>query len=118
MIRTTFVEIMPPPDAAPSVSIGPLRPTHAPDALRPLPLEHSQGRHPVELHGIRPRPDRGDRLNTEAAPSCRPRAPSGAARHAARITLIEDAELRTVYLHCWAGLEKCEVLEIARCCAR
>jgi AraC-like DNA-binding protein len=111
--------------AAPTQSVGPLTPhLYAPDALRPLRAkEHFLLADSfVELH-THPWPQltfstRGViRLSTEDGSYIVP--PSRAlwvpADMAHSITLIEDAELRTVYLHSWLGpgWEKCEVLEIS-----
>jgi AraC-like DNA-binding protein len=105
--------------------VGPLTPhLYAPDALRPLRAkEHFLKADTfVELH-THPWPQltfstRGViRLSTEDGSYIVP--PSRAlwvpADMAHSITLIEDAELRTVYLHSWLGpgWEKCEVLEIS-----
>ncbi len=117
---------MPPPSTAPSVSVGPLTPhLYAPDAVRPLRAkEHFlKADTLVELHQ-HPWPQltfstRGViRLSTEDGSYIVP--PSRAlwvpAHMPHSITLIEDAELRTVYLHGWIApsWEKCEVLEISR----
>ncbi|WP_256856519.1 helix-turn-helix domain-containing protein [Variovorax sp. KK3] len=105
--------------------VGPLTPhLYTPDALRPLRAkEHFLKADTfVELH-THPWPQltfstRGViRLSTEDGSYIVP--PSRAlwvpADMAHSITLIEDAELRTVYLHSWLGppWEKCEVLEIS-----
>ena len=111
--------------AAPAHSVGPLTPhLYAPDAVRPLRAkEHfltADTR--VELHE-HPWPQltfstRGViRLSTQDGSYIVP--PSRAlwvpANMPHSITLIEDAELRTVYLHAWIAptWEKCEVLEIS-----
>jgi len=114
-----------PPYPAPTNSVGPLTPhLYAPDALRPLRAkEHFlKADTLVELH-THPWPQltfstRGViRLSTEDGSYIVP--PSRAlwvpANMSHSITLIEDAELRTVYLHSWLGpvWEKCEVLEIS-----
>ena len=106
-------------------SVGPLTPhLYAPDALRPLRAkEHFlKADTLVDLHK-HPWPQltfstRGViRLSTEDGSYIVP--PSRAlwvpADMAHSVTLIEDAELRTVYLHSWLGpaWEKCEVLEIS-----
>ena len=111
--------------AAPSLSVGPLTPhLYAPDAVRPLRAkEHLlKADTLVELHQ-HPWPQltfstRGViRLSTEDGSYIVP--PSRAlwvpADMPHSITLIEDAELRTVYLHGWIApsWEKCEVLEIS-----
>ena len=111
--------------AAPSLSVGPLTPhLYAPDAVRPLRAkEHFlKADTLVELHE-HPWPQltfstRGViRLSTEDGSYIVP--PSRAlwvpADMPHSITLIEDAELRTVYLHGWIApsWEKCEVLEIS-----
>ncbi|MGJ7494333.1 AraC family transcriptional regulator [Variovorax sp. RT4R15] len=113
------------PSTAPTTSVGPLTPhLYAPDAVRPLRAkEHFlQADTLVELHQ-HPWPQltfstRGViRLSTEDGSYIVP--PSRAlwvpADMPHSITLIEDAELRTVYLHGWIapGWEKCEVLEIS-----
>jgi len=113
------------PYPAPTNSVGPLTPhLYAPDALRPLRAkEHFlKADTLVELH-THPWPQltfstRGViRLSTEDGSYIVP--PSRAlwvpANMSHSITLIEDAELRTVYLHSWLGpnWEKCEVLEIS-----
>jgi len=114
-----------PADAAYTVSVGPLTPhLYAPDALRPLRAkEHFLKADTfVELH-THPWPQltfstRGViRLSTAdgsyiVPPSRALWVPAGVAHS---VTLIEDAELRTVYLHSWLGpgWEKCEVLEIS-----
>jgi AraC-like DNA-binding protein len=120
--KPTFVESMTP---APSLSIGPLTPhLYAPDAVRPLRAkEHFlKADTRVELHQ-HPWPQvtfstRGViRLSTHDGSYIVP--PSRAlwvpADMPHSITLIEDAELRTVYLHAWLAptWEKCEVLEIS-----
>ena len=105
--------------------VGPLTPhLYAPDAVRPLRAkEHflKADTH-VELH-VHPWPQltfstRGViRLSTQDGSYIVP--PSRAlwvpANMPHSITLIEDAELRTVYLHAWLapGWERCEVLEIS-----
>jgi AraC-like DNA-binding protein len=111
--------------AAPTNSVGPLTPhLYAPDALRPLRAkEHFlKADTLVELHS-HPWPQltfstRGViLLSTQDGSYIVP--PSRAlwvptdVPHS--ITLIEDAELRTIYLHAWLGpnWEKCEVLEIS-----
>jgi len=114
-----------PPYPAHANSVGPLTPhLYAPDALRPLRAkEHFlKADTLVELH-THPWPQltfstRGViRLSTEDGSYIVP--PSRAlwvpANMSHSITLIEDAELRTVYLHSWLGptWEKCEVLEIS-----
>lgn len=111
--------------ASPSTSVGPLTPhLYAPDALRPLRAkEHFlKADTLVELHS-HPWPQltfstRGViRLSTQDGSYIVP--PSRAlwvpADMPHSITLIEDAELRTIYLHAWLGpiWEKCEVLEIS-----
>ncbi|VTU24632.1 AraC family transcriptional regulator [Variovorax sp. PBL-E5] len=111
--------------AAPTQSVGPLTPhLYAPDAMRPLRAkEHLlQADTLVELH-THPWPQltfstRGViRLSTRDGSYIVP--PSRALWVPAdvphSISLIEDAELRTVYLHSWLGpaWEKCEVLEIS-----
>jgi AraC-like DNA-binding protein len=108
-----------------TTSVGPLTPhLYAPDALRPLRAkEHFlKADTLVDLHK-HPWPQltfstRGViRLSTEDGSYIVP--PSRAlwvpADMAHSVTLIEDAELRTVYLHSWLGpaWEKCEVLEIS-----
>jgi AraC-like DNA-binding protein len=113
------------PLPAPTNSVGPLTPhLYAPDAVRPLRAkEHFlKADTLVELH-THPWPQltfstRGViRLSTEDGSYIVP--PSRAlwvpANKSHSITLIEDAELRTVYLHTWLGpdWEKCEVLEIS-----
>jgi AraC-like DNA-binding protein len=113
------------PMPAPTNSVGPLTPhLYAPDAVRPLRAkEHFlKADTQVELH-THPWPQltfstRGViRLSTEDGSYIVP--PSRAlwvpANKSHSITLIEDAELRTVYLHIWLGpdWEKCEVLEIS-----
>jgi len=123
-VDTPFRRV-PPPGTAPSNSVGPLTPhLYAPDALRPLRAkEHFlKADTLVELHR-HPWPQltfstRGViRLSTEDGSYIVP--PSRAlwvpADMSHSITLIEDAELRTVYLHNWLGpaWEKCEVLEIS-----
>ncbi|MDR6535016.1 helix-turn-helix transcriptional regulator [Variovorax soli] len=131
MPSTTFAPVTPtrrdaqPEGAAPTQVVGPLTPhLYAPDALRPLRAkEHFlKADSFVELH-THPWPQltfstRGViRLSTEDGSYIVP--PSRAlwvpADMAHSITLIEDAELRTVYLHSWLGpgWEKCEVLEIS-----
>ena len=110
---------------APTNSVGPLTPhLYAPDAVRPLRAkEHFlSGDTQVELHE-HPWPQltfstRGViRLSTQDGSYIVP--PSRAlwvpANMPHSITLIEDAELRTVYLHAWIAptWEKCEVLEIS-----
>lgn len=110
---------------APTTSVGPLTPhLYAPDAVRPLRAkEHFLSADTlVELHQ-HPWPQltfstRGViRLNTQDGSYIVP--PSRAlwvpADMPHSITLIEDAELRTVYLHAWLAptWEKCEVLEIS-----
>lgn len=107
------------------MSVGPLTPhLYAPDAVRPLRAkEHFlKADTLVELHQ-HPWPQltfstRGViRLSTEDGSYIVP--PSRAlwvpADMPHSITLIEDAELRTVYLHGWIApsWEKCEVLEIS-----
>src|ERR1700756_624884 len=134
---TTFVETMPSaaspaatssfataPATAPANSVGPLTPhLYAPAAVRPLRAkEHFLSADTlVELHE-HPWPQltfstRGViRLSTLEGSYIVP--PSRALwvppdmPHS--ISLIEDAELRTVYLHAWLGpgWDKCEVLEI------
>lgn len=116
---------MPPLAATPIHSVASLTPhLYAPDALRPLRAkEHFLKADTfVELHS-HPWPQltfstRGViRLSTEDGSYIVP--PSRALwvppdmPHS--VTLIEDAELRTVYLHSWLGpgWEKCEVLEIS-----
>jgi len=109
----------------PTRSVGPLTPhLYAPDAMRPLRAkEHFLSADTfVELH-THPWPQltfstRGViRLSTEDGSYIVP--PSRALWVPANVwhsvTLIEDAELRTVYLHDWLapGWEKCEVLEIS-----
>jgi AraC-like DNA-binding protein len=132
MPSTVFAPVTParraaqPESPAPTQSVGPLTPhLYAPDALRPLRAkEHFlQADTFVELH-THPWPQltfstRGViRLSTEDGSYIVP--PSRAlwvpADMAHSITLIEDAELRTIYLHSWLGpgWEKCEVLEISR----
>ena len=111
--------------AAPGTSVGPLTPhLYAPDAVRPLRAkEHFlKADTLVELHS-HPWPQltfstRGViRLSTQDGSYIVP--PSRALWVPAdvphSITLIEDAELRTVYLHAWLGpnWERCEVLEIS-----
>jgi len=111
--------------ASPAISVGPLTPhLYAPDAVRPLRAkEHLlQADTLVELHS-HPWPQltfstRGViRLSTQDGSYIVP--PSRAlwvpADMPHSITLIEDAELRTVYLHAWLGpsWERCEVLEIS-----
>jgi len=113
------------PGPAPANSVGPLTPhLYAPDALRPLRAkEHFLNADTlVELHR-HPWPQltfstRGViRLSTEDGSYIVP--PSRAlwvpADMPHSISLIEDAELRTVYLHSWLGpaWERCEVLEIS-----
>ncbi len=113
------------PAAGPTQSVGPLTPhLYAPDAVRPLRAkEHFlQADTRVELHS-HPWPQltfstRGViRLSTREGSYIVP--PSRALWVPAdiphSITLIEDAELRTVYLHAWIApdWEKCEVLEIS-----
>jgi AraC-like DNA-binding protein len=110
---------------APANSVGPLTPhLYAPDAVRPLRAkEHFLSADTlVELHQ-HPWPQltfstRGViRLSTQDGSYIVP--PSRAlwvpANMPHSITLIEDAELRTVYLHAWIAptWEKCEVLEIS-----
>ncbi|MET3375824.1 HTH-type transcriptional repressor of iron proteins A [compost metagenome] len=110
---------------APTNSVGPLTPhLYAPDAVRPLRAkEHFLSADTlVELHE-HPWPQltfstRGViRLSTQDGSYIVP--PSRAlwvpANMPHSITLIEDAELRTVYLHAWIAptWEKCEVLEIS-----
>jgi AraC-like DNA-binding protein len=110
---------------APTTSVGPLTPhLYAPDAMRPLRAkEHFLTADTfVELHQ-HPWPQltfstRGViRLSTADGSYIVP--PSRALWVPAdvphSITLIEDAELRTVYLHSWLGpaWERCEVLEIS-----
>ncbi|WP_194273976.1 AraC family transcriptional regulator [Variovorax paradoxus] len=110
---------------APTTSVGPLTPhLYAPDAVRPLRAkEHFLSADTlVELHE-HPWPQltfstRGViRLSTQDGSYIVP--PSRAlwvpANMQHSITLIEDAELRTVYLHAWIAptWEKCEVLEIS-----
>jgi AraC-like DNA-binding protein len=112
-------------DTVPTKTVGPLTPhLYAPDALRPLRAkEHFLGADTfVELH-THPWPQltfstRGViRLSTEDGSYIVP--PSRALWVPAdvphSVTLIEDAELRTVYLHSWLGpvWERCEVLEIS-----
>ncbi|MGK6307702.1 AraC family transcriptional regulator [Variovorax sp. DT-64] len=114
-----------PEGPAPTHVVVPLAPDrYAPDALRPLRAkEHFLKADTfVELH-THPWPQltfstRGViRLSTEDGSYIVP--PSRAlwvpADMAHSITLIEDAELRTIYLHSWLGpgWEKCEVLEIS-----
>ena len=114
-----------PQAAGPANSVGPLTPhLYAPDALRPLRAkEHFlKADTLVELHS-HPWPQltfstRGViRLSTQDGSYIVP--PSRAlwvpADMPHSITLIEDAELRTIYLHAWLGpgWEKCEVLEIS-----
>jgi AraC-like DNA-binding protein len=114
-----------PPYPAPTTSVGPLTPhLYEPTAVRPLRAkEHFLKADTfVELHR-HPWPQltfstRGViRLSTEDGSYIVP--PSRAlwvpADMSHSITLIEDAELRTVYLHSWLGpaWEKCEVLEIS-----
>jgi AraC-like DNA-binding protein len=116
---------MPPLAATPIYSVASLTPhLYAPDALRPLRAkEHFLKADTfVELHS-HPWPQltfstRGViRLSTEDGSYIVP--PSRAlwvpADMPHSVTLIEDAELRTVYLHSWLGpaWEKCEVLEIS-----
>ncbi len=111
--------------ASPSTSVGPLTPhLYVPDAVRPLRAkEHFlKADTLVELHS-HPWPQltfstRGViRLSTQDGSYIVP--PSRAlwvpADMPHSITLIEDAELRTVYLHAWLGpiWDKCEVLEIS-----
>jgi AraC-like DNA-binding protein len=111
--------------AAPANSVGPLTPhLYAPDAVRPLRAkEHFLTADTlVELHQ-HPWPQltfstRGViRLSTQDGSYIVP--PSRAlwvpANMPHSITLIEDAELRTVYLHAWIAptWDKCEVLEIS-----
>jgi AraC-like DNA-binding protein len=111
--------------SAPTTSVGPLTPhLYAPDALRPLRAkEHFlKADTLVELHE-HPWPQltfstRGViRLSTLEGSYIVP--PSRALwvppNMPHSISLIEDAELRTVYLHSWLGpnWEKCEVLEIS-----
>src|SRR5688572_26936733 len=123
--ETTFVEIMPPLAATPIYSVASLTPhLYAPDALRPLRAkEHFLKADTfVELHS-HPWPQltfstRGViRLSTEDGSYIVP--PSRAlwvpADMPHSVTLIEDAELRTVYVHSWMApsLAKCEVLEIS-----
>lgn len=113
------------PATAPANSVGPLTPhLYAPDAVRPLRAkEHFlEADTLVELHH-HPWPQltfstRGViRLSTEDGSYIVP--PSRAlwvpADMPHSITLIEDAELRTVYLHAWIAptWERCEVLEIS-----
>lgn len=113
------------PATAPANSVGPLTPhLYAPDAVRPLRAkEHFLSADTlVELHE-HPWPQltfstRGViRLSTQDGSYIVP--PSRAlwvpANMPHSITLIEDAELRTVYLHAWIAptWEKCEVLEIS-----
>ncbi|OUM02694.1 AraC family transcriptional regulator [Variovorax sp. JS1663] len=115
----------PVPVPAPAQVVGPLTPhLYAPDALRPLRAkEHFLKADTfVDLH-THPWPQltfstRGViRLSTEDGSYIVP--PSRAlwvpANMSHSITLIEDAELRTVYLHSWLGppWDKCEVLEIS-----
>lgn len=121
----TAVKRPSPPFPAPTTSVGPLTPhLYEPTALRPLRAkEHFLKADTfVELHR-HPWPQltfstRGViRLSTEDGSYIVP--PSRAlwvpADMSHSITLIEDAELRTVYLHSWLGpaWEKCEVLEIS-----
>lgn len=109
----------------PGTVVGPLTPhLYAPDAVRPLRAKEQFLRADtfVELH-VHPWPQltfstRGVvRLSTEDGSYIVP--PSRAlwvpADMPHSITLIEDAELRTVYIHRWLapGREKCEVLEIS-----
>jgi AraC-like DNA-binding protein len=109
----------------PSVSVGPLTPhLYAPDAVRPLRAkEHFlKADTLVELH-VHPWPQltfstRGViRLSTQDGSYIVP--PSRAlwvpADMPHSISLIEDAELRTIYLHTWMApaWDKCEVLEIS-----
>ncbi len=111
--------------AAPITSVGPLTPhLYTPDAVRPLRAkEHFlKADTLVELHS-HPWPQltfstRGViRLSTRDGSYIVP--PSRALWVPAdvphSITLIEDAELRTVYLHAWLGpnWDRCEVLEIS-----
>jgi len=106
-------------------SVGPLTPhLYAPDAIRPLRAKEHFLRADtfVELH-THPWPQltfstRGViRLSTDdgsyIVPPSRALWVPANVRHS--VTLIEDAELRTVYLHDWVapGWEKCEVLEIS-----
>ncbi|MBC7393674.1 MAG: helix-turn-helix transcriptional regulator [Variovorax sp.] len=113
------------PTMAPSISVGSLTPhLYAPDAVRPLRAkEHFlKADTLVELHA-HPWPQltfstRGViRLSTEdgsyIVPPSRALWVPADMQHS--ITLIEDAELRTVYLHAWLApsWEKCEVLEIS-----
>lgn len=115
----------PPPIKAPTTSVGPLTPhLYAPDALRPLRAkEHFlRGDTLVELHQ-HPWPQltfstQGViRLSTAHGSYIVP--PSRALWVPAdvphSISLIEDAELRTVYLHTGTGpaWARCEVLEIS-----
>ncbi|MDM0016597.1 AraC family transcriptional regulator [Variovorax saccharolyticus] len=110
---------------APTNSVGPLTPhLYSPDALRPLRAkEHFLSADTrVELHR-HPWPQltfstRGViRLSTEDGSYIVP--PSRAlwvpADMSHSVSVIEDAELRTVYLHSWLGpaWERCEVLEIS-----
>ena len=114
-----------PAPAGPKVSVGPLTPhLYAPDAMRPLRAkEHFlEGDTLVELHS-HPWPQltfstRGViRLSTRDGSYIVP--PSRAlwvpADMPHSVTLIEDAELRTIYMHSWLGpaWERCEVLEIS-----
>ena len=111
--------------AAPSISVGPLTPhLYAPDAVRPLraKVHFLKADTLVELH-THPWPQltfstRGVvRLSTEdgsyIVPPSRALWVPADMQHS--ITLIEDAELRTVYLHAWLAPSwgKCEVLEIS-----
>ena len=111
--------------ASPATSVGPLTPhLYMPDVVRPLRAkEHFlKADTLVELHS-HPWPQltfstRGViRLSTQDGSYIVP--PSRAlwvpADMPHSITLIEDAELRTVYLHAWLGpiWDKCEVLEIS-----
>jgi AraC-like DNA-binding protein len=111
--------------APPATVVGPLTPhLYAPDAVRPLRAKEQflQADTFVELH-VHPWPQltfstRGVvRLSTEDGSYIVP--PSRAlwvpADMPHSITLIEDAELRTVYIHRWLApsWEKCEVLEIS-----
>ena len=109
----------------PATRVGPLTPhLYVPDAVRPLRAkEHFlKADTLVELHS-HPWPQltfstRGVvRLSTEGGSYIVP--PSRAlwipADMAHSITLIEDAELRTIYLHAWLAppWSQCEVLEIS-----
>ncbi|WP_242631047.1 AraC family transcriptional regulator [Variovorax paradoxus] len=113
------------PNVAPVTSVASLTPhLYAPDAVRPLRAkEHFLSADTfVELHQ-HPWPQltfstRGViRLSTQDGSYIVPpsRAVWVPANMPHSIMLIEDAELRTVYLHAWLGppWEKCEVLEIS-----